>query len=205
MNFSSINDSWNSISERFSTWSQHHFSGNNIPKGMRSYLNSSVHANGMEWVKWNFGIDKGAKGLGRLMGPALLAYSAYSGYKQGGVVGAVKEGGKSIGESYVFGAVTKALGGGPAFAGLAIGIPTMMASMSAHATGGSPIALWARPWVREHTRGLNRLEMGVPINDQFGTIATSRQRAVQAIQSSRVNGRSALGNEAALMYQPYFR
>lgn len=186
-------------------WGERNFGGNWIGKGAKSYIKSGVHQQGMDWVKWNFGIDKGAKGVGRLLGPAMLAYSMYGGYKQGGVQGAVKEGGKTIGESYVFGAVTKALGGGWGVAGIIAAGTATAVGMSGMVTGGSPLALWARPWVRDHTRSLNRLELGVPISDQFGTIATSRQRAIQAIQGSRINGRSALGNEAALMYTPYFR
>jgi hypothetical protein len=205
MAFNFIDDLFDPIQSRFNAWERRTFSGSNVVKGGRSYLKSAVHAEGMDWVKWNFGIQKNAKGVGRLLGPAITAYSAYQGYKQGGVAGAVVEGGKTVAESYVFGAVMKAIGGfGTIASGAAFGLGVMGAA-SAATTGGNPIMAWSRPWVRQHTRNLNRLELGVPITDQFGTIATSRQRAIQAIQSSRINGRSALGNEAALMYQPYFR
>jgi len=49
-------------------------------------------------------------------------------------------------------------------------------------------------------RMVNNLEMGSPILDQFGTVSTLRQRSLAAIQNSKVNGRMALGQEAALLH-----
>ena len=47
------------------------------------------------------------------------------------------------------------------------------------------------------------LELGAPMLDQFGTVATLRQRSLSAIQNSHVNGRMALGNEAALLHASF--
>ena len=52
-------------------------------------------------------------------------------------------------------------------------------------------------------RMVNDLEMGSPVMDQFGTISTLRQRSLSAIQNSHVNGRMALGNEAALLHRSF--
>jgi len=49
-------------------------------------------------------------------------------------------------------------------------------------------------------RQIEALDMGRPITDQFGTISTLRQRSLSALQNSHVNGRMALGNEAALLH-----
>ena len=47
---------------------------------------------------------------------------------------------------------------------------------------------------------IGSLELGAPIQDPFGTISTLRQRSLQAIQNTHVNGRMAFGNEAALLH-----
>ena len=47
------------------------------------------------------------------------------------------------------------------------------------------------------------LELGAPIQDPFGTISTLRQRSLQAIQNTHVNGRMAFGNEAALLHSTF--
>ena len=49
-------------------------------------------------------------------------------------------------------------------------------------------------------RQIKSLEMGSPIVDQYGSISTLRQRSLAALQNSHVNGRMALGNEAALLH-----
>jgi hypothetical protein len=62
-----------------------------------------------------------------------------------------------------------------------------------------------RGQMREHAIKHATLEMGAPAQDPFGTISTMRQRSIMAIQNSRVNGRTALGNEAMLLYSGYNR
>jgi hypothetical protein len=63
----------------------------------------------------------------------------------------------------------------------------------------------ARPWVHEYMKKHARLEMATPLIDQFGTVATMRQRSLQAINNSKINGRTALGAEGLLTYSPYAR
>jgi hypothetical protein len=50
---------------------------------------------------------------------------------------------------------------------------------------------------------IGSLELGAPIQDPFGTISTLRQRSLSAIQNTHVNGRMALGNEAALLHSNF--
>jgi hypothetical protein len=47
------------------------------------------------------------------------------------------------------------------------------------------------------------LELGGPIQDQFGTISTLRQRSLQALQNTHVNGRMAFGQEASLLHSSF--
>jgi hypothetical protein len=54
-------------------------------------------------------------------------------------------------------------------------------------------------------RNRRDLELGGPVMDQFGTLATMRQRSVAAIQNSKLNARSVLSNEATYTYRPYYR
>lgn len=59
----------------------------------------------------------------------------------------------------------------------------------------------SRAGVRQ--KQVRALELGTPMSDQFGTISTLRQRSLSAIQNSHVNGRMALGNEAALLHTSF--
>ena len=173
---------------------------------IKSYLGSSIHAEGMEMMKFNLGFGKWApKGVGRLLGPAMTLYGAYQGYKKEGAWGAVKGGAKELASSYVFGAAMKVVGGPLKYAGAAIAGAALGITAGAGLATGRPFGMWARPFVADHMRRLAQVEMGRPVIDQFGTLATMRQRSLAAIQNSKINGRSALGNEAALTYQPYFR
>ncbi len=164
----------------------------------------------MEAVQSELGFGKaGAKlgGFGKWLGRGFVGYSVYSGYKEGGAWGAVKGGATHVATTYAFGVVQKALGMGsswPVVAGL--GITAAAAGATYYgATGVAPWQALARPYVREHMKKYNQLEMGRPIVDQFGALATMRQRSLMAIQNSKINGRSALGNEATLQFSPYFR
>lgn len=53
---------------------------------------------------------------------------------------------------------------------------------------------------RKYRNAVRETSFGTAANDSFGTMATMRQASLQAIQSSRLNGRSALGGEASLMH-----
>lgn len=171
---------------------------------VRSYLGSNVHRTGSRWAKEVYGV--GVKGKMRYLGYAFAGYTAYEGYQREGVRGAIKGLAQGAGEGYAMGAVWGAVGTGVK-AGLAVGAPVagMAAFMSWTQGGPSPLQFLARPYVREHMKKHAKLEMGRPVMDQFGTLSTMRQRSLAAIQSSKINGRSGLGNEATLMYRPYFR
>jgi hypothetical protein len=171
------------------------------------YSQQPFHKRGMEWTKGMYGIHGGFKNemrsvfgrgmtgkarlggafkLGlRALGPVWVAHDMYHGYKEGGVSGAAKAG-ISVGvQAYVLGALFK-----PALA-LA---PVAMAGAGYYAAG----TLGTRE-MRRH----ERLEMGSPAHDPFGTAATMRQRSLEGIMRSHINGRSAFGNEASMTYRPY--
>lgn len=182
------------------------FSKNPGKGAVRSFLGSSLHKEGMEMMKFNLGYGKWApKGVGRLFGPAMTLYGAYRGYKEGGTAGAIKGAGKELASSYIFGFAMKAVGGPVKFAGAIAGGAIAGTAIGHGLATGRPFGMYARPFVADHMRRLSELELGRPVIDQFGTLATMRQRSLSAIQNSKINGRSALGNEAVLMYQPYFR
>lgn len=184
----------------------------------KSYMGSRVHQGGMSWVKDELGIGKRARefaqkspGLafaGRWLGRGFVGFSALEGYREGGITGALGATASHLGTTYAMGAAFKALGIGvgaaaPYLAGAAVigGIGVGAASL---ATGVSPLQFLARPYVREHMKKHAKLEMAKPVTDQFGTIATMRQRSVAAMQHSNINARSALAHEAMTSYQPYF-
>jgi hypothetical protein len=138
-----------------------------------------------------FGI--GQKGFGRVLGYGFAVYSAYQGYKEGGLKGAAVGVGKSVVETYLMNRALFALGKASFAAPVAIA--------AAIGYGMNKVQGYGAEKLRKHAN----LEMGAPVEDQFGNIATGRQRAMMAMQRSHINGRSAAGNEAALMYRPYFR
>jgi hypothetical protein len=173
---------------------------------VRGYLGSSVHATGATWVQQELGVGPAAKqmpGWAKWLGRAFVGYAAYHGFKEGGLSGAVTGTATHLAAVYAFGAGLKALG---------LGMKSMLGSplgFTAVGLGAVGAGVYGRKQLidtaREHQRRLGSLEMATPVLDQFGTLATMRQRSITAIQNSHLNGRNALGNEAALMYRPYFR
>lgn len=142
----------------------------------------------------------GLRGVGKLaskalpcvLGPAGTAYFAYTGYKEGGIWGAVK----GVGESVAWSAGIRAVGGliNPftlAVAGIAaIGLGVYAAGEKGQA----------------HVKKLRELEMGGgAIMEQIGSLpaATMRQRSALALQNSHINGRMAIGNEALLLHTSF--
>jgi hypothetical protein len=77
------------------------------------------------------------------------------------------------------------------------------------ALGVSGAAYAMSEYVEETDRAIDRnkqvrgLELGRPIQDQFGTISTLRQRSLNALQNTHVNGRMAFGQEAALLHSSF--
>jgi hypothetical protein len=140
------------------------------------------------------------------LGAGFTAHAGYTGYQQEGAWGAAKGVGESLAIWYAGDVAISALArGGPWAAAIGVGAATAGLGMIGEFTGENPLQVLARPAVREHMRKYAKLEMGRPVIDQFGTGATMRQRSLMAMQRSKINGRSALGNEATLMYRPYFR
>jgi len=137
----------------------------------------------------NFGARKfGLRTLGKALGPAMMAYGVVQGYKEGGVLGGAKAAALGTAEWAAFEVGMSALGLSAAATPL----------MAAAAAGYGAYAF--ADAARDYGRGLKKLEMGGPIVDQFGTVATTRQRSLQALQNTHINGRMALGNEALLMH-----
>jgi hypothetical protein len=149
-------------------------------------------------------------GVFRALGAGVTAYAAYEGYKKEGAWGAVKGAGTAIGEQYLLG---RAIGGvlGSAAIPIAAGGALAYGGLTALGQGLSdPLAFSSlRGHLRERTYEYRKknaeLDLGSPSVDPFGNSATMRQRSVNAIQNSRLNGRSALSNEATILHQPYFR
>ena len=146
------------------------------------------------------GIFAGGKGiagkslglLGRAGFPLFAAFSAYSGYKEGGVLGAARN------------VAVDALSWGAMRAGFTMLTNPVVLGAAAIAGAGYGVYRLGEA-ARKHERGVRRLELGADVVDRFGTLSTMRQRSLQAIQNSHLSGRSALGNEALLLSVPYMR
>lgn len=123
------------------------------------------------------------------LGMVFAAGAIYSGYQEGGLMGAVKSGGESL----AIGAGMKAVAG---MMGATLGVATGVAAVGygAYRLGEAG---------KEYKRGLRQLEFGgTHMTDALGSAgaATSRQRAVMALQNTHLNGRMALGNEASVLH-----
>lgn len=122
----------------------------------------------------------------RALGPAMVAHSIYKGYQEGGILGAAKSGATElafwgafeVGASIITNPVTIA-GAGIAAAGYGY-----------YKAGEAS---------RKHRKRLRNVEMGSDLVDRFGTMTTMRQRSLAAIQNTHINGRGALGSEAAIL------
>jgi hypothetical protein len=159
---------------------------------------AGVHPNMVRAAEKVFG-QKLAKGklLGKLgkmggasLGVAGLAWGIYSGYKEGGVSGAIRE---TATQGLIWGGLrvaSIALSGWGTPLAIAIGIGY---------TGYQIGEVAGR-----YANRLRNIEMGAPIIDPFGTAATIRQRSLNALQNTHINGRSALGNESLLMGRGLF-
>lgn len=148
-------------------------------------------AGGMKGI-YRLGARRSATGMvgkfaGKALGPAFFAYQAAT----EGVGTAVKD---TIMFGAAWGAGKWALSrlGMAAFNPITIGAAVLTAGII-----GGRAALMAG---RQYNRDIRKVSFGNAASDTYGTIATMRQASVNAIQSSRINGRSALGNEANLMH-----
>jgi hypothetical protein len=174
--------------------------GKKFKGAFKSYLGTNVHKAGMKMGGELFGV--GTQGIGRVLGPAMALYAGYEGYKEGGITGAAWGVGKEYASWYAFGALSKVINPAIGYTLAGAGAAAAVGLGFHYGSGGTTAGLF-RPWVNAYARKHAKMEMATPVVDQFGTIGTMRQRSLQAIQNSRLNGRTALGNEASLMYRPY--
>jgi hypothetical protein len=138
-----------------------------------------------KWAKKSFMGKLGKRAMGGL-GIAATAWGVYQGYQEGGVFGAAKEvGSQAIGWG-ILRAATVALSGWA----------TPIAGAAALAYGGYQFGEAAGRYANK----MRNIEMGAPLIDPYGTIATTRQRSLMALQNTHINGRMALGNEGLLMH-----
>lgn len=187
--------------------------------GPEGSMRRRAHKSGIEWMKWNIGTQElpagmklGARIFSRGIGPAFMLWEAYQGYQEGGIVGAAKGVAKGFAYNYALGYASKlaTVAGAKALGVAAVGAGVGLAGAAGYAslTGTSlsnVLSPLARPWVHDYAKKFRNLEMGAPVADPFGTVATMRQRSIMAIQNSRINGRGALGNEALLLWSPYWK
>ena len=130
----------------------------------------------------------GGKTLLKSIGLVSTAAMAYSGYQQNGAMGAAR----GVGESIAWNVVPRMIG---------VGLPAMlsMGAVAAVGLGGYAVAQAGRA----HAKGLRTLEMGTPqILEALSSVgsATMRQRSLMALNNTHLNGRMAMGNEAAWMH-----
>lgn len=141
-----------------------------------------------------------ASGMAKLGGKTFLkglpvigtAILMYGGYQEEGMIGAAK----GLAESAAIDAAI-------AYAGV-VAYPAM--GFAAIAVAGYGYYKLAEAG-RAHAKGLRELEMGGSgrIIDALGSAgaATSRQRAVTALNNTHINGRMAMGNEALLLHTSF--
>jgi len=134
------------------------------------------------------------RGAGAALGAGFSAHAIYSGYKSGGISGAVRAGAQeAVGwAAYKMASV--------AFGGVSM---TAMAG-GAVALAGAYGTYKALEYGRENYKSMKNTEFATPLQDPSGMGATIRQRSIAAIQGSQINGRVALGNEAALLHNMFF-
>jgi hypothetical protein len=172
---------------------------------LKSYAGTGFHKAGAKEAREFLGLGKGMSWMGRALGGGFAAYSMYQGYKKEGAWGATKALGETALQGYAWG-VANYVAGGVLSSGLAVGAGAVAGgALGSMAAGINPLRFITRPLASAHAAKQARVNMGTPVVDQFGTVSTMRQRSLQAIQNSKVNGRNALGNEAGLMYSPYMR
>lgn len=128
------------------------------------------------------------------IGPAWFAHEVYTGYKEGGIIGAAGGAATYIGVEMGMRAVI----------GM-IGTPLTIAAAATAAVGYGAYKLGEAG--KRYERQLRNLEMGGDENmmnaiESYGA-NTMRQRAAVAMNNSHINRRLALGNEAALFHSSF--
>ena len=156
-----------------------------LNKAISRGFNESIGFDYTNGVKGNF---LGSMGAGLSL--AFTGYSFYSGYQENGILGGVSETAKGIGYNIAF---SQAMGLGKIALAVA---PTAAGLAGMHYLGKAG---------ENKRRNIQRLEFsaaGQNIIMNSGAV-TARQRAINALNDSRINARAALGNEAALLHTRY--
>jgi hypothetical protein len=146
-----------------------------------------------------------AIGGGRMIGGFKPGYAAARAATVGRITGGVASSAGAFQAARAAGIGAGIIGGG-----LAAGAAGIVAAVASPLFWLTSAAIYAggkvTDYIEHNDRAVGRqrqiraMEMGAPIADQYGTISTLRQRSLAAIQNSHVNGRMALGNEAALLH-----
>jgi hypothetical protein len=123
-----------------------------------------------------------------------MGLSIYQGYQEGGAWGAFKGGLQGAAEQAAWGI------GEMALSRLGIGGVLGPVGWVVAAGYGTYKAL---EYGQQKTRNLRKLEMVSPVVDPYGLGATMRQRSQMALSRSFINGRMAMGNEAAYIHMTY--
>jgi len=131
------------------------------------------------------GIGTIGRGAFKMLPLASNLYEAYQGYKEEGALGAVKGFGRGV-------AMTMGIE--------LLGPLALPAALVIGAGVGTYGYMNAAGKYGKKTRKLNMIQDQV---DAFGTKATLRQRSLSALQNTHINGRMAIGNEAAIVHIPF--
>ena len=124
---------------------------------------------------------------GKALGPVMGLMAVAEGYREGGFTGAISAGATSAAEWAATEMVFAAVG-------------STMVGVAAVGAAAGYAGYKFMDNAAQYGKSLKKLEMGSPIVDTFGTIATTRQRSLAALQNTHINGRMALGNEGMLMH-----
>lgn len=165
---------------------------NSFMKAGRAGMKSSMHA--ARKLGWKGSIKGAGKAAFGGLGLAFTAFSVYQGYQEGGALGAARGGAEAIATSTIANVAFRAVG--LAATPLAVVAGVAAAGYGAYRFGEAS---------RAHGKRMRNLEMGSDLVDSFGTMSTMRQRSLNALQSTHLNGRMGFGNEAALMHVPMMR
>jgi len=118
---------------------------------------------------------------------AMLGISMYEGYQENGIAGAAEAG-----------ALTAVSWGAMKMAATALSNPFVLGAAVVAAGGYG--AYRAGNAAQSYAQSLRQVSMGSPVIDPYGTIGTTRQRSLAALQNTHINGRLAMGNEGILMH-----
>jgi len=127
----------------------------------------------------------------RMVAPAIMAHTIYEGARHEGAWGGIKA------------AVDEGIGWGQfkiaesmlADISLGIAIPVTLAAAATVGTYAYGEA------AHSYNKNLTHAEMGGNLVDPYGMNSTMRQRSLQALHNSHINGRMAIGNEAVLLHR----